>query len=507
MHDLIVVSDLHLGRGKNRESGRYFVLEAFFYDDDFDRFCRWLCDEAERRKRGLKLVLNGDTFDLLRIEHDQAPGATIGERLYGPLMTPSKAAETVADILRGHRGFVDGIARVLCAGHQVVMLPGNHDWEVQWPSVQSVVRNALLLRVAELRDGDEHAVQTARDNLLFEPWFHHEPGRIWIEHGCQYDAENAFRYPLRGRLAEQEDPVGHAEHDLPVGTFFQRYLYNGFGAITFIVPNSKANVRYVRWLAFNKPRLLARTLTRHLPFFFQVLRRIAKSGGNGSMLARCHQAELDQLAERTGLGHRLLEIDGLKNTSASAAAVAKGVTGQIIKAVVFVVLLALLALGLWFAGFSAINEMRLGFGFKAGLFLVLNFIFLITATVVAGWLLLRSATGPPVRPARRAATRIAELVDVPMVTFGHTHDEAIWRLRRNTGQSGWYYNTGTWIAVFTSDELLPRERVQYTFLRIRDHEGELLHWSPGRGEAIPVVLLEDEDRAGEQARPHPVKPA
>jgi hypothetical protein len=126
---------------------------------------------------------------------------------------------------------------------------------------------------------------------------------------------------------------------------------------------------------------------------------------------------------------------------------------------------------------------------------------------VAGWLLLRSATGPPVRPARRAARRIADLVEVPIVTFGHTHDEAIWRLRRATGQTAWYFNTGTWIAVFTSDELLPRERVQYTFLRIRGHEGELLHWSPGRGEAVPVVLLEDEDRGGEQMRPPPAKAA
>lgn len=507
MHDIIVVSDLHLGRGKNEDSGRYHVLEAFFYDADFLRFCKWLCTEAEREQRRLKLVLNGDTFDLLRIEHDQTAAATMSERLYGPLLTPNKAAETVADILRGHRGFVEGVARVLAAGHQVVMLPGNHDWEVQWQSVQAVVRNALLLRVAELTDSDPSAVAGARDSLIFESWFHYEPGRIWIEHGCQYDAENAFRYPLRRGLPAEGDAVAHAEHDLPMGTFFQRYLYNGFGAITFIVPNSRANVRYVRWLAVNKPRLLARTLTRHLPFFFQVLRRIAKGGGNDRVLERVHHAELDELAARSGLGERLYEVDLLKQTSGTAASVAKGVLEQIVKAVAFVVLLALLALGLWFAGFSAINEMRLGFGFKAGLFLVLNFIFLITAAVGAGWLLLRSSTGPPVRPARRAARRIADLVDVPMVTFGHTHDEAIWRLRRTTGQTAWYYNTGTWIAVFTSDELLPRERVQYTFLRIRGHQGELLHWSPGRGEAVPVVLLEDEDRGGEQMRPSPAKAA
>ena len=46
MHDLIVVSDLHIGRGKNPESGRYYELEAFFYDDDFRRFCEWIITDA-----------------------------------------------------------------------------------------------------------------------------------------------------------------------------------------------------------------------------------------------------------------------------------------------------------------------------------------------------------------------------------------------------------------------------------------------------------------------------
>ncbi|HKE13746.1 MAG TPA: hypothetical protein VKB80_02690, partial [Kofleriaceae bacterium] len=80
---------------------------------------------------------------------------------------------------------------------------------------------------------------------------------------------------------------------------------------------------------------------------------------------------------------------------------------------------------------------------------------------------------------------------VPIVTFGHTHDEVIARLEVE-GAPAWYFNTGTWIAVFTADALLPRERVQYTFLRVRGHQGELLHWSPGRREATPVVLLEED---------------
>ncbi|MBC8068898.1 MAG: hypothetical protein IAG13_11240, partial [Deltaproteobacteria bacterium] len=64
MHELVVVSDLHLGRGKNLESGRYYELEAFFYDEDFHSFCLWLCSDARDRGVQLRLVFNGDTFDL-----------------------------------------------------------------------------------------------------------------------------------------------------------------------------------------------------------------------------------------------------------------------------------------------------------------------------------------------------------------------------------------------------------------------------------------------------------
>ena len=66
--DLVVVSDLHLGRGFDPTTKRYHRLEAFFYDDDFRSFCGWMCRDVAERGAGLTLVLNGDVFDLLRIE-------------------------------------------------------------------------------------------------------------------------------------------------------------------------------------------------------------------------------------------------------------------------------------------------------------------------------------------------------------------------------------------------------------------------------------------------------
>jgi hypothetical protein len=86
------------------------------------------------------------------------------------------------------------------------------------------------------------------------------------------------------------------------------------------------------------------------------------------------------------------------------------------------------------------------------------------------------------------AKKIAKLIDVSVVTFGHTHDEDMRPLNLDDG--AWYFNTGTWIAVFTPDSLMPRERVQYTFLRIQGSRGQLEHWSPGRAESVPVILID-----------------
>jgi UDP-2,3-diacylglucosamine pyrophosphatase LpxH len=491
MHDIVVVSDLHLGRGKNPDTGRYHQLEAFFFDDDFRRFCVWLCSEAAERHTTFKLVLNGDTFDLLRIEPDPVgPGASQSERRYGPLMTPPRAAETIRGILAGHPGFAAGLAHVLLAGHQVIVLPGNHDPEIQWKVVQDAMREVVVERMHALGNPPE-AVTNAARRLQFEPWFHYEPGRVWIEHGCQYDHDNACRYPLRTALGDDPDAVTKTEPDLPMGSFFQRYLYNAFGNITFIVPNSRSNARYFRWLLFNQPRLLARVTVSHGPFFPQVIRRIAKAGASTTALRRVHMIERTALARASGLNERLCAVDALKNVHGSAAAVTYGLLREGLKGVLLAMTVAFLGAGLWFAGFHAINEMRSGFGLKTILFLALNFVFLSSALLGLVYVLVRVPATPATRPLQRAAREIAEIVDVPIVTFGHSHEEVISRLGHRTREPRWYFNTGTWIAVFAPDELVPRERVQYTFLRITGHEGRLLHWSPGRGESLPVILLDD----------------
>ncbi|HTP25663.1 MAG TPA: hypothetical protein VMK12_08395 [Anaeromyxobacteraceae bacterium] len=487
--DLIIVSDLHLGRGLDKVTKRYHRLEAFFYDEDFRAFCRWACGDAASRGRPLTLILDGDVFDLLRIEPSTTGEGKGLERRFGPLATPPVAAQMVADVLAGHPVVVEALADVLAAGHQVVLVCGNHDLELQWQEVQHEVRRALHSVLRERRAAD------ALGGLRFEAWFYHEPGRIWVEHGCQYDPENAFQFHLRSRLAGSPFVAQVIERDMPLGNFFQRYLYNAFGSLTFIVPSSRANYRYFRFLLANNPRLLLRVARSQGRFLVQLLRRLAGSSeASWSRAAEvAHAAELEDLAERSGLGERLCAIDEIKCRGADAARAASGMLKQAAKLASGAILSSVLALAILTAASHAIEALTVGFGWKAllSLGLYLTFGALTASALVAA--AVRVPGDEPPRPLRAAAQHIAVLLDVPLVVFGHTHDEVVSRLVLPGGRCGWYFNTGTWLAVFTHDVLVPRERVQYTFLRVRGHEAELLHWSPGRGREMPVVLLEEQE--------------
>lgn len=485
--DLYVVSDLHLGRGRRPETRRWSRLETFLYDDDFLAFCRWLCRDAQGPAA---LVLNGDVFDFLRIEPDPAPGARATERRFGPPPTPEVAAGMVADILVGHPQFLDGLCVVLAAGHQVILLPGNHDLESQADEVRAVVRRAVEVRLGALR-----APPGASGGLHFESWFLFEPGRVWIEHGCQYDPENAFRYHLRRGLSRQAAESA-AEGDLPLGNFFQRYLYNAFGSITFIVPSTRANYRYFRWLLANEPRLLLQVTFSHARFLAQLLRRLARLPVDGwrEEAEQAHEAELTALAGRSGLGEALRAVDALKATGADAVQAMSGMVRQVTRIGVGFLGVAVLALGVFSASSVAIGALEAGVGWKALLSLLLYLIFAAMTAVGLVAAAMRMPREEPPHHQRDAAAKVAALVGVPLVVFGHTHEEVVEPLAVPDGP-GWYFNTGTWIAVFTHDVLVPRERVQLTFLRVRGADADLLRYSPGRDAALAVVLMEEDQRA------------
>ena len=283
-----------------------------------------------------------------------------------------------------------------------------------------------------------------------------------------------------------------AERDMPLGNFFQRYLYNAFGSISFIVPSSRANYRYFRFLLANQPRLLFRVARSQGWFMLQLLRRMARPPD--PELQRAAQWRTTPSSENWRSGAVSASGCTRSRRSGSRAPTPRerciGMGRQVAKLALGLVLGAVFVVALLTASAHAIDSLAVGFGLKALLSLMLYVAFGTLAAVALVAAAIRLPVDEPPRPLRIAAARIAALLDVPIVTFGHTHEEVV---SRSSGAiARWYFNTGTWVAVFSHDVLVPRPTVQYTFLRVRDHDAELLQWSPGRSGALPIVLLEDD---------------
>jgi len=74
------------------------------------------------------------------------------------------------------------------------------------------------------------------------------------------------------------------------------------------------------------------------------------------------------------------------------------------------------------------------------------------------------------------------------VTFGHTHYADICRC----SDRAWYFNTGTWMTIFSPEEQIYRDAHQFTFLKVEGAAAELLRWNPDRKEPQAVAVVDTE---------------
>lgn len=214
---LIVVSDLHLGRGTNQDDFRQ--ENGAFRDEEFLDFCRGVAGEA--RDSRVTLVLNGDVIDFWEIAADEElaggdPVAAIRRNLVFPAAT-AEARRKATDFCRWqleqaldrHRGFTAGLREVLGEGRaRVVYLFGNHDHAMVNPALQDHLRELLA-------DG---AGGGLADPGRLDFGFFHEDRELkaYVEHGNQFaGAESSF--------ADPEDWTREAPGYYPLRFAWNRY--------------------------------------------------------------------------------------------------------------------------------------------------------------------------------------------------------------------------------------------------------------------------------------------
>ena len=93
------------------------------------------------------------------------------------------------------------------------------------------------------------------------------------------------------------------------------------------------------------------------------------------------------------------------------------------------------------------------------------------------------------RELRKKAARIADLLNVKYITFGHSHVEDAWKV---PGRNTWYFNTGTWTPFIEEDRHLVRPEVHFPVLMVEDNRARLMRWNNDVGELEMLPILEDE---------------
>ncbi len=166
----VILSDTHLGSGKRR--GAFNPLEDFHHDDHLAELVEYY-STGEFADHEVELILNGDIFDLMKVEVDGRWPIEVHEEL---------AVDKMRQCLEGHPRVVSGLRSFLeRKGKRVTYIPGNHDPEVMLPAVQDVVRRYI---------STESTVSKVRFITASEVYS--LPEGIQIRHGHQFETIHRF---------------------------------------------------------------------------------------------------------------------------------------------------------------------------------------------------------------------------------------------------------------------------------------------------------------------------
>jgi UDP-2,3-diacylglucosamine pyrophosphatase LpxH len=440
--NLLVVSDLHFGEellpGASVERRRAVELAA-------TAFREFLRHHAARRRDGRpwRLVVAGDLFDFMSVVVPGAGAQSSDVRRFGLVRGGAASVVRMREIGRAHQATFVELVRFVAAGHEVDLIAGNHDIELQDAAVEAELRHQLRLAGA----GDRELAR-----IRVSPWFVNVPGVAWIEHGHVYDEACSFEFNL-----SPGDPVGG---EVLVNPDYAAIRYLGT-TLPEVDPSAIEEWSFWGFINFGWSqgvRSFSRILGAYALFVASLLTARTKhqSLKLRDRRRRVHRERLAAVAAHEGMTMETLQgVDRLARTPLTVSWRRLGrmlmldkfaIAGTALLAIV--VLLALLPLG-WALGGAAV--------------------------AVAGAAAAQAALGKHMvssqLPMRAVPRRLGELVRAPVVVFGHTHDP-----RRQRAGEVLYINSGTWLPATK-----PGLRRSFTHVLIQPRPGrepdvELRQW-------------------------------
>lgn len=180
------VSDFHLGKGAFLSGGQKNLAEDFFEDEDFKEFLEFY-SSGEFLDRDVTVVLNGDIFNLIQIDH---------YGVFSDLIDENHVLESLKKIQKGHPVFFRSLKEFNQKSNKhVVFTIGNHDSGLVFEKAKEYLSSEL---------GDVSVVESF------------EKHGVYFEHGHRFEVINAT--PKGGTYTE--GPDGRRVLNLPWGSLF-----------------------------------------------------------------------------------------------------------------------------------------------------------------------------------------------------------------------------------------------------------------------------------------------
>ena len=473
-HNLLVISDLHLG--EDLRPGGASVSYLVHLEHELARF---LLHHAEHRRDGRpwRLVVNGDMVDFMsmKILPADAAGASDADdpdddRVYGLGFSERAAQQKMEQVVSRHETVFAALAEFVKAGHELVVVVGNHDVEFHYRLVQET----FVERLCALATPENVAVFTAR--ISFCPWFYYEENRVYIEHGHQFDEYCSFDYQLhpapmtQGELpaAERRNTRSKSRFALSMAHSGMRFFANQLPEYDPHTAESWGFASYFRWAIALGWTGLARISYLYGLLVWKVVEAWYGMRNADAPRRAAHLVRMKALSRQWKLTEdKLLALSALHRVP---------VTRRF-----FGVLRALFLDRLLLSGFGLVAALALVFAMTGHLRWAAPLL-LVAGVVVLNDKLGKLRLASSAERLRSVPRLLQALVGVPLVVLGHSH--APERVALPNGAE--YINTGTWASADA--------RVAFTHLVVfatsddGERVAELRQWRDG--ESAPFVLPE-----------------
>ena len=235
----LVLSDLHLGKGRQLEDGSLNSLEEFYYADKLVEFIQYYSTGAYR-DYDVEIIINGDFLNFLQVDYR-------GHFL--TIITESIALEILKSVIKGHPHVFKAMGDFLSsANRKITYIIGNHDQGMMFQGCRDFLNQAV-----------GHSIQYKNLIYFFDG--------VHVEHGHMHEAANRMD-PKKFFLKQGwPEPI----LNLPFGSHFFVELVlkikNKYPHIDKVRPFSQM----IRWSLVNETTMTIKAFWELFKYTYKVL--------------------------------------------------------------------------------------------------------------------------------------------------------------------------------------------------------------------------------------------